>query len=65
LNAFLLSAVSKKLKRVDKQLQRRLLLSLLWVVSLCLMGALVLSSMEGWSFFQAFYFVVQTVTVSY
>mmetsp|Transcript_3472 Transcript_3472/g.7639 ORF Transcript_3472/g.7639 Transcript_3472/m.7639 type:complete len:483 (+) Transcript_3472:134-1582(+) len=62
LNAFLLSAVSKKLKRVDKQLQRRLLLSLLWVVSLCLMGALVLSSMEGWSFFQAFYFVVQTVT---
>jgi len=54
--------VSKKLKRVDKQLQRRLLLSLLWVVSLCLMGALVLSSMEGWSFFQAFYFVVQTVT---
>ena len=63
MNTFLARSVTSSLKRTEVLFQRRLALSILWVLTCALFGALIFQHLENWSYITALYFVVQTMTV--
>lgn len=64
MNKFLAKSVTSRLKRTEVLFQRRVVLSVIWVVTCALFGALIFQQLEEWSYFTALYFVVQTMMVS-
>ena len=55
---------NKKIRRMDFLFQRRTRLSLLAILSTVMLGSVVLSKMEGYTFISSLYLAVQTLTVS-
>jgi hypothetical protein len=64
LSKFLTKSRTAALKQTEFLLQRRLYLSVLWVILIIFVGSLILMKFEDWSFITALYFVVQTIAVS-
>ena len=64
LNRFLTESVTSRLKRTEVLFQRRLLLTVVWVLICAVIGAVIIQTLEEISFVDALYFVVQTMMVS-
>jgi hypothetical protein len=65
MNTFLAKSVTSRLKRTEVLFQRRVVLSVIWMLTCALFGALIFQQLEGWSYITALYFVVQTMMVRF
>jgi hypothetical protein len=63
MNTFLAKSVTSRLKRTEVLFQRRVVLSVMWMLLCAIFGAVIFQQLEDWSYITALYFVVQTMMV--